>query len=431
MNTPRRRAGRVSTGELFQLLLAMISCGIVVGDADAQTRESLAGESTAQALEKSIGAEPYAFQYGPVRANVGARLGVNYTDNVFYSEDRKDDVMIQPEVSVDALYPITQLNTLRLSLGVGYEWYLMNPELNANAPLVNPGSELAFNLFVGDFHIRLHERLSYQESLFFNSPANNQAFFNFTNTGIFERLDNHVGCDVIWDLNKTVLSAGYDHENFTAYTSSFKYLNRVSEWFTASAGYFPGDQVQSGLEGQAALHHYDQQTTLNDNWRARVGPFVEATLLEGVSLRAGGGYDLARYDAAGEATSDFDSFYAYGRLTQQTRFFSHSLEGGRKNILGDNANDLRTTYALYSITSPVVAHLDLGANVSVNVAEEYGGPSGYDENFTYSEAGFQAGWQFHKHWRVELGYEFLLKASDLAGRDFERDRVTVALAWKL
>jgi hypothetical protein len=430
MNTNRRRAGRVRAGELFQLLLAMISCGIFAGNAAAQPRESLAGESAAQALEKSIGAETYDINCGPVRANVGARLGVNYTDNVFYSEDRKDDVMLNPEVTLDALYPVTQLNTLRLSLGVGYEWYLINHVLNANSPLVQPGSELAFNVFVGDFRIKLHESFSYQESLFINSPSGTQQFFNFTNVGTFARLDNNAGCDVTWDLNQTVLTAGYDHENFTSYTSSFDYLDRVSEWFTASAGYFLGDHLQTGVEGQASLHHYDQQTVLNNNWRGRTGPFVDATLLEGVTLRTGGGYDLARYDAAGSGNSDYDSYYAYGRLTQETRLFSHSLEGGHKNLLGDSANNLRTTYVRYAVASPIVRHLDLGANVAVDWAEEYGGPSGYDENFTYYEAGFTAGWQFHKQWRAELGYSYQSKTSDVAGAAYERDRVTVALVWK-
>jgi hypothetical protein len=176
------------------------------------------------------------------------------------------------------------------------------------------------------------------------------------------------------------------------------------------------------------MHHYYQETTLNNHWQARGGPFVEATLLEGLKLRAGGGYDLARYDAAA-GDSDYDTYYAYGRISQETRFFSHSLEGGREHLLGDNANNLRTDYARYAISSPIVAHVDLGANVSVNVAEEYGGPSGFDEKFTYYEAGCRAGWQFRKHWRTELAYDFLLKESDLPDRDFHRNRVTADVVW--
>jgi len=43
------------------------------------------------------------------------------------------------------------------------------------------------------------------------------------------------GLNVDWDLNKVLFSAGYEHENFIPVTTQFDYLNRASEWFTASA----------------------------------------------------------------------------------------------------------------------------------------------------------------------------------------------------
>src|SRR5439155_10397540 len=135
----------------------------------AQNRGSLAGEEAAQALKRSISAEDYNLKYGPVRFQTEATLAAGYTDNVFYSEkNRRNDFLLNPEVDLNALWPITELNTLRLSLGIGYEWYLNNTVLNSDVPLINPDSELVFNLFVGDFRIKLHEKVSYQQSLFFN-----------------------------------------------------------------------------------------------------------------------------------------------------------------------------------------------------------------------------------------------------------------------
>jgi len=423
-----RGAGRAKPGGHLRLLLLILGCGGIFAreTGHAQPRESLAGESAAEALRKSIEAESYNQVYGPVRVKTSASLGVNYTDNVFYSSQAKEDIMIRPEVTLAALWPITELNTLNLSLGLSYEWYLYNSVLNSDAPLVNPGSELAFNIFVGDFRIQLHERFSYQESLFVNTQAgDNSQFFNFNNVGTFKRLDDMTGFLVTWDLNKLLLSAGYDHEIFSSSTGSFEYLNRASEWLTASAGYFLGDHVQTGLEGRASFHDYNQETILNDNWRARVGPFVEAALPQKVTLRAGAGYDAARYDV--DALGNYDSYYAYGRIRQETRLFSHSLEAGHETVLGDNANNMRTTYARYSISSPVVAHVNLGANLSVNVGEEFGGA--FSEHFTYYDAGFQVEYELAKYWRADLGYGFRLKNSDLPGRDYHRNQVTLAVAW--
>src|SRR5262249_32577234 len=125
-------------------------------------------------------------------------------------------------------------------------------------------------------------------------------------------------------------------------------------------------------EAQASLHDYETETTLNDNWRGRVGPFVEVKPQEKITLRAGGGYDLARYDAPAEE-SDYETYYAYGTVSQETRFFTHSLSGGREHLLGDNANNLQTTYVRYSIASPVVEHVELGLHGAVHFAKEFGG----------------------------------------------------------
>src|SRR5580693_10294826 len=156
MSTLPRRMGRARPTERFWRALAMILCVEIIAGAtvQAQPLESLAGESVAEELAKSISTEQYNQMYGPIRLRTSAGVSVNYTDNVFYSYHAQDDIMIEPHVSLDALWPITPLNTLRLSLGLSYEWYMRNPVLNANGPLVNPGSELAYNLFIGDFRIR-------------------------------------------------------------------------------------------------------------------------------------------------------------------------------------------------------------------------------------------------------------------------------------
>jgi len=317
---------------------------------------------------------------------------------------------------------------LRLSVGVGYEWYLNNTLLNSDAPLINPDSELVFHVFVGDFRIRLREKFSYEESLFHNAaPGTADRFFNFNDVGKFSRWDNLAGLEVVWDLNKVILSAGYDHENFIPVTSQFEYLERASEWFAASAAFRLGDTVHAGLEGQASLHDYERETTLNDNWRARVGPFIEFTSEEKISLRAGGGFDTARFDAAAAANNDFDEYYAYASVRQETRLFTHALTAGREHQLGDNANNLRLTRVRYSISSPILRHLDLGANVSVNFAEEFGGA--FREEFTYYGAGAAIGYQFHKYWRASLEYDFYLKDSDLPLRDFYRNLITLGLTF--
>jgi hypothetical protein len=394
-----------------------------------QPRDSLAGEAAAQALKRSIAAEEYNLNWGPVRVQTQAGLRLGYTDNVFYSDrNRSEDFLVNPEIDLRASWPLTELNTLKLSLGLGYEWYLNNTLLNSDAPLVNPNSELAFNIFAGDFRISLREKFSYEESLFYNSSVGGaERFFNFSDVGKFSRWNNRAGVEVIWDLNNVILSAGYDHENFVAETARFEYLDRASEWLTASAAFRLGDKVQAGLEGQASHHDYERDTILTDSWRARGGPFIEFTSEGKISLRAGGGFDTAQFDAVAADHNDFEEYYAYASVRQETRLYTHALTAGREHQLGDNANNLRLTRVRYSISSPIVRHVDLGANLSFNFADEFGGA--YREEFVYYLAGVGFSYQFHKHWRTGLGYDFLLKNSDLPLRDFYRNRITWELAF--
>ena len=419
---------------LFRFALGVLATSTYIlsgPNGKAQPRESLAGEAAAKALKESLEAEQqqYNLRYGPVNLQTGAKLTFGYTDNVFYSDkNRRDDLLINPEVQLAALCQVSELNKLRLSLGIGYEYYVKNSGLNGDAPLINPESELVFLIFAGDFRIKLHEKFLYQESLFFNSiPGSHDLFFNFNDVGRFGRWDNLAGFNVDWDLDKLILSASFDHEDFVSTTARFDYLDRSSEWLTASGTFLIGDKAKTGVEAQASLHDYGKESVLSDNWRARVGPFVEVKPQEKISLRAGVGYDTAQYEATAE-DSDFDTYYAYGSVSQETRLFTHSLTAGREHSLGDNANNLRTTYVRYSISSPVVNHVELGANASVNFAEEFGGA--FKEDFTYYVAGFRAGYQFHKYWHADLGYEFLLKNSDLSLRDFYRDRVTCTVGFR-
>jgi len=265
--------------------------------------------------------------------------------------------------------------------------------------------------------------------LVFNVEEGDQIrLFNFNDVGRFDRMDNFVGPTIDWDLNKVILTVSYDHENFISTTERFKYLDRSSEWFAATANYLLGDKTKAGLEGQVGYHSYDTETTLNDNWRVRVGPFGEIRLPNAMILRVGGGYDMARFDSAAGSGNDYDHWYAYGKIGQETKWFKHSLGAGHETLLGDNANNLRTTYVRYSIASDIIKNTELEAHLSANFSREFGGE--FREKFIHYLAGCQVGYQFHKYWRADLGYELFYKDSEFSDRTFHRNRVSLDVTFR-
>jgi hypothetical protein len=397
--------------------------------AQEQPRESVAGMKSAQARQAAATTEPYNLRWGPVQFQTETTLRLGLTDNLFRSNrDREEDVLLNPEVTLRARWPVTQINTFTASLGIGYEHYFQNSEVSSDRPLIRPDSELVFNIYTGDFRIQLHERPSYQETLFYNStgPINNR-FYNFTDTGRFSRFDNFLGFVVDWDLHDVLLSLGYDWETFLAQSADFDYLDRFSHFVSPTATFLLGEKTKIGVEAQGSTHDFFKETTLDDHWRARVGPFINFQLRPEINFRLGGGYETAQYDSNAE-DSDFQTYYAYGRLAQTTRLFTHAISAGRENLLGDNANNLRNIFVRYNISIPIVRNFDLDARASANFAREFGG--GFEEEFDFYRAGLGIGYQFHKYARASLGYDFTTKDSDIPLREYHQNFLTMAVAFK-
>jgi hypothetical protein len=392
-------------------------------------RESIAGMKSAQAQRNTLQAETYNLRYGPFQFQTETSLGLGLTDNVLRSEqNRSEDLLINPELTLRVRWPVTQLNTFNTSLTVAYEKYINNSSLSSEKPLLRPNSELVFNIYSGDFRIQLHEKPSYEETLFFNSiGAANSRFYNFVNTGEFARFDNFLGFKADWDLHDLILSVGYDFEAFLVSTTEFRYMDRYSHFLSPSVTFLVGEKAKVGLEAEGSIHDFRQETILDDHWRARVGPFAEFQLLPKISLRVGGGYETAQYDDLTD-NSDFQSYYAYGRITQILKTFTHSLSAGHENLLGDNANNMENTFVRYNVSIPIIHNLEVKLRASANFAREFGGS--YEEEFDFYRGGVQLGWQFHKYARATLGYDYTKKASDLPLRGFYQNFLTMAVACK-
>src|SRR5205085_1177672 len=115
-------------------------------------RPSLAGEAASEARQQDVDRLPYNLLVGPVRFRVSATMGVEYNDNINFAENNKqDDFILHPQVNLNAIWPITQINTLTLDIGIGYSIYLDHSEDNTNGILISPATQVSFDIFVGDF----------------------------------------------------------------------------------------------------------------------------------------------------------------------------------------------------------------------------------------------------------------------------------------
>src|SRR4051794_23625747 len=91
------------------------------------------------------------FAIGPIRFSIAVGVGVEFNDNIFLSENhRESDIVIRPNLSVEASWQITERNVLRFSMGVGYAKYLDHSELDTDGVLFSPNSAIEMTFGLGE-----------------------------------------------------------------------------------------------------------------------------------------------------------------------------------------------------------------------------------------------------------------------------------------
>lgn len=445
LNFPAFSAGKISLAFFVLLLFA----APIVRAQDA-IRPSLAGEEAAESRRQSIDNIPYNLQLGPMKLRFSATLGFEYNDNINLAEDasaflpsptgpvlvttqRQSDFIIRPQVNINALWPITQLNTLKLDLGVGYAFYMDHSNYNTNGVLVNPGSQIAFDIFVSDFRINLHDRFSLEQD-----PVAEVALSNVADYGRFQ---NTAGISVLWDLNAAVATLGYDHYNFISTTSVFDYLNRNAEMVNGSIAFTPSSTMSVGLEAAFVDTYYDQNI-LNDSKTYSAGAFLETQITSYLKLRVAGGYQNINFDNTGLVNDphDLHDYYANALLSHRVNsVLTQNISAGHETQLGINSNYVRLNYVRHTTNWNILYHTLLSTELFYEDADDSGGsgplflpvpgvalfnPFVAEHIHRYGGA-FSLGYQLTQHVTLGLRYQYTQKDSDQPLRDYSQNRVSV------
>ena len=428
------RAAPFRIGQKLPLLaLGMLSALSITVSAQDAVRPSLAGQDAYNARQEDVSRIPYNLLMGPVRFRVGATVGVEYNDNINYAEvGTEDDVIVTPSLTLDMLWPVTQLNTLRLDLGLAYSFYLDHSENNTDYLLVAPKSQLAFDIFVGDFRINLHDRMQLQQD-----PVQEGALSNVVDYGRFE---NTAGVSVLWDLNKILLQVGYDHYNFVATNDDFDYLNRNANMVGGSAAFIVNPTFTVGVEGNAVFTTYDNQSggvgILNDNDDYSVGGFAEISLTNNLKARVAGGYQWIDFDQNFVTFffgpfafrfpdhKDLEDYYVNGLISHRINAqISQTLSAGHENQLGVNSNYITLNYVRHAVSWNILRNTLLTTEFFFEDADESGGV--INEHFHRLGGAVTLGYQLTPHITLGVRYQGTTKDSDVFLRDYNQNRVSV------
>ena len=398
-------------------------CAASIARSQDVVRPSLAGEAAAEARRQDIEHIPYNLLMGPIRFRVSATLGVEYNDNINLAEvNTQEDVIIRPQVNVNAIWPVTQLNTLRLDLGLGYAFYIDHSNADTSGVLISPGSQLAFDIFIGDFRINFHERPSLQQD-----PIAELALSNVVDYGRFE---NTVGVSVLWDLNKAVVTLGYDHYTYISTTSMFNYLNRNAEELSGNVDFAVSSTTNVGLESYAVFNYYDQNV-LNDSTDYAIGAFAETQLTNYLKIRVAGGYQWISFNNGGVVSTR--PFHDSGKLSDYYAniLISHrinpaivqSLSAGHESQLGVNSNYITLNYIRHTVSWNIIRNTLLSTEFFYEDADESGGF--IREHLHRFGGAIAVGYQLTPHITLGLRYQYTQKDSNVPLRDYTQNRVSL------
>jgi hypothetical protein len=425
----------------FALLfsLAVVFAPSIVRSQDA-VRPSMAGELSSEARRQDIERIPYNLLLGPIRFRVGASVGVEYNDNINLADDgfEQDDVIIRPMLSLNAIWPVTQLNTLRLDVALSYSFYLDHSEADTNGLLIAPGSQLSFDIFVGDFRINIHDRFSISQD-----PISELALSNVIDYGRFE---NYAGVSLLWDLRAVLVTLGYDHYTYISTSDRFSYLDHNSDIFYGSAGVNLTSTVFTGVEGNTVITYYDENH-LSDSTSYSVGGFIETQLTNNLRVRLAGGYQWIDFDQNFvnffginvPDKGDLEDYYANGLLTHQINAVVYqTLSVGHENELGINSNYITLNYIRHMITWKILRNTLLTTEFFYEDANESGGISdihfgahgvvhgaGKGEHIQRYGGALTVGYQLTPHVTFGLRYQYTEKDSDVRFRDYKQNRVSL------
>jgi hypothetical protein len=432
-------------GFALALMISMTSMAM----AQDAIRPSLAGEAAAESRRQSIDNIPYNLQLGPMKLRFSATLGVEYNDNINLSEDgsaviatptgpvtvtteQLSDFIIRPQINMNALWPLTQLNTLKLDLGLGYSFYLDHSNYDTSTLLISPGSQLAFDIFVGDFRFNFHDRFSIQQD-----PTEQIGLSNVTD---YTRFENTAGVAGLWDLNSVVATLSYDYYNFVSFDDAFNYLDRHAQMVTGSVAFTPNSTMSVGVEGAFVATDYNEDV-LNDSIAYSAGLFWETQVTNYLKLRIAGGYQNINFDNIGLVNdpNNVSDYYANLVLSHRVNsVLTHSLSIGHENQLGVNSNFVTLNYIRHTANWNIFLHTLLTTELFYEDAIDSGGygyfigtPGSYLYNPFAAETihryggALALGYQLTQHVTLGLRYQYIQKDSNLPLRDYRQNRVSL------
>ena len=402
----------------------VLALAVLAGAGAAPAQEALRNERAAMApmpvaRDLAMDSRPCTWKAGDFRLLVGTQAGLDWNDNVGVSGGgaggSKSDFIFRPMLNLAASYPLTQRNLLNVSLGLGYDKYFRNSQLDRVR--VTTGSGLSFDMAAGDFRFNFHDRVGYaQDSALEPAVANTTRYGN---------LDNSAGVQGVWDLADLTLSLGYDHRNVFSGASEFSSMDSASENLTARAGLKLRPELTAGVVASGSSTAYVERK-LNNSKSYSVGGYAIWQPGKAVTIQPGAGYTYYLFDGGGPGldTPGQGSWYCDLVASHQiTEALSYSIRGGRElrsGVQSDLIDDWHVGPGLvWRLTETLSATLDCSYQHGAQKGAVLSGT--VNETYDWFNAGLGLSCSITRRLSASVNYRWTTRSSSAADRAYDQN----------
>jgi hypothetical protein len=364
--------------------------------------------------------EKYNLMIGPVRFSAAAGVGLEWNDNISLSDDdRQSDFIFRPSLNIDSNWQITELNTLRFSIGASYAKYFKHSEFDSRSVLLSPNTELAFTVHVGQVAITLRDRFSYQED-----PYDLPVLSDVAN---YRRFENLASIQADWQATESLkISSGYSHYNFWSRDDEFSQLDRAIDTVYVRPSLQITPAIEVGVHGSVSWVRFKEDVQ-NDGQNYMIGPFTTIAFSESLSLYVEGGLQRFNFDDGGTIldTDDSSTWYLKSILNHKlSDYFVHRVAFSKTTEVGFDTNFYELYHAEYAADWKLTPSLSVDptafyehyetSGVSPEEANRYGAALGLRYVLTPS---------------ITMGadYRFILKDSNIEDADYRQNMVLLSL----
>ncbi len=374
--------------------------------------------------------ESSVIKVGEVSLGMSASLSLKWTDNVGLNELNKNvesDWSATANIGINLRYPLTKMVEFGLDATLGYTRWADHDYVSSG--LVG-SSALSFDFPLAGWKLNLHDR--YTRAV---DPIGKEIPF-VDNVLEYARTTNTLGISGLREFNKLKFSTGYDLISYRTEGARFKQLSRDSHCIFADLA----AEVNPKVDLFTRLEHEETDNRLNlfnDSLSDRIELGFRGRITPRLSGEVAVGYQTVDFKQTSSFTTDTSDFegtvyrtnitHRLTSLTTQALDFNYQPEYGY--ALGNYYKWYNVSYRLNHKFTP---RLTGNISFAYDNLEESGvakSPSIRPEEANRKWFGLGTSYLINPRTALDLAYSFVTKDSNLAGKEYDQNSLTLTLTY--